>query len=325
MGILRSSQYVTSLSQFVDLMEQVRSWTSGRQWIFRGQINVRKEWPLLPRIGRRNLLGSILQKHFGWRDGESQSSDGTGKITPKVIPDFYAPPDIAGFQEWCDRAIAVQPLPENHWERLALAQHYGLATRLLDWTHNPLVGLFFAVAEGEEQGLYGGVYALLSRNEVTNDVPFADCGRALSTDDLQKALSGAPSPFAFSKVITYVPRPFDRRMLQQAAVFTYHVEPAVALEPTAVSDRSTADPAAIAAGVDLIEFIVAPEYKPELRKGLATLGVRYDTLFPDLDGLSRQFNYGFITKLTIRSRGIPSDELPQEPRASADDETQPKR
>ena len=203
---------------------------------------------------------------------------------------------------------------------LALAQHYGLATRLLDWTHNPLVGLFFAVAEGEEQGLYGGVYALLSRNEVTNDVPFADCGRALSTDDLQKALSGAPSPFEFSKVITYVPRPFDRRMLQQAAVFTYHVEPAVALEPTAVSDRSTADPAAIAAGVDLIEFIVAPEYKPELRKGLATLGVRYDTLFPDLDGLSRQFNYGFITKLTIRSRGIPSDELPQEPRASADDE-----
>ena len=99
MGTLRSSQYVTSLSQFVDLMEQVRSWTSGRQWIFRGQINVRKEWPLLPRIGRRNLLGSILQKHFGWRDGESQSSDGTGKITRKVIPDFYAPPDIAGFQE----------------------------------------------------------------------------------------------------------------------------------------------------------------------------------------------------------------------------------
>jgi hypothetical protein len=182
-----------------------------------------------------------------------------------------------------------------------------------------LVALFFAVTGGEQQGLYGAVYALLSRDQVTNDVPFADCGRAVWTEDVATALAGGSGPFQFANVVTYEPRPFDRRMLQQAAIFTYHVQPAVALEPTpvckepppnATSWMLTADPTATAVGVNLIEFIVAPEYKPELRKGLATLGVRYDTLFPDLDGLSREFNYGFQTKLTIRSRGIPCDELP---------------
>jgi hypothetical protein len=321
MATLKATQYITSLSEFVDLVEQLRAWTSGQQWIFRGQINLRDKWPLVPKIARPNLLDEVLKRRFGWKDGEETRNDGKGNISRTVFRDFYSPPDIGRFEEWCRRARAVRSLPINQWERLALAQHYGLATRLLDWTRNPLVALFFAIVEGDEQGLYGGVYALLGPEKVDQDLPFADYGRASANPDPLAGLEAAKNPAAFCKVAMYEPPPFDRRMLQQAAVFTYHVEPTVPLEPQAVnapvsettSVHWTADPAATKTGTTLIEFVVAPEYKRTIRSGLATLGIRYDTLFPDLDGLSREFNYDFITRFSFRTSGIPLDASPSPP------------
>lgn len=218
-------------------------------WIYRGQA--RMDWPLIPSAGRdRFFLPQINKSAF----------------------DNLPARDIGRFRRWRDLAIAYdRNLPVNDYECLAYAQHYGLATRLMDWSRNPLVGLFFAVEGCTRES--GALYMYSP-------------GRHLENDGF--ALGECPI------VVQYSPPPFDQRILAQSGVFTYHPEPNVPLSAEEASvELGEMRPDH---GKNLVQITFDARTKLLLKKQLNSIGVNRKALFPDLDGLS-----GFVNWETERA------------------------
>jgi FRG domain-containing protein len=91
--------------------------------LFRGQSNA--SWPLLPKIDRPLSLRY--------------------RFLRSVARDVHERWFLEAFIRLARPHLSIQP--SDGWEWLALGQHHGLATRLLDWTENPLVALYFAVED----------------------------------------------------------------------------------------------------------------------------------------------------------------------------------
>lgn len=289
---------ITSVSDFLKELK-IDDWKGANSisdnWVFRGQIRQRsgdKGWPLLPKSGRSSGFKRGLEMRGGWTDS-CVSATTLEKTTTQTIPNFFPPYDIDVFEKWCARAIAYnRNFPTNEWERLALAQHYGLATRLLDWSESPLVALFFAIETDDMHS--GAVYALMRPHAEINAVHhrFSIIGSATPETYLSGEL---PDPLTASvvsaNIAIYKPRPIDQRMLQQRAIFTYHASPLEPILPYNENGSQIWSHDFDRFGTDLMEFIIDGDSKRRIRNELCMLGIDKEILFPDLDGLSAQFNY----------------------------------
>lgn len=164
------------------------------------------------------------------------------------------------------------------------AQHYGMPTRLLDWSTNPLAALFFA-CEGEDNQ-DGFVYAMdaaliipadakkpdgnrLHRSVMTTRNPYVQRAIAVSFwGDLEKKWN----PY----ILPVRPDAIPGRIGQQSSCFTFHMYRASPVEnPTSITIR------------------IDKDSKGSILKELHRVNINQFTTYYDLDHLSKEMKRGW--------------------------------
>lgn len=213
-----------NIDTWEELLVLIKRW-SDRKWIFRG-VTSAAEHILIPKIGRP------IEGIYTYLEKEEKRA----------------------FEQFKLRAIPFLEFdPRSDWDWLAVAQHHGLPTRLLDWTWSPLVAAFFAVEEAGAKG-DAGIYAWHKPEAVNINKEY--------------------KPFNVNSVRFFEPPHIARRIPAQNGLFTIHPSPADVWEHENIS-----------------KIVIRRSVCLEIKFHLDTCAVNSATLFPDLDGISKHIGW----------------------------------
>jgi hypothetical protein len=158
----------------------------------------------------------------------------------------------------------------SQWEAITLAQHYGLPTRLLDWTSNPLVALFFAAERHGDTD--GSVFAYRPRKSWDHHISM------FPGQNPRKP--AVPEPLETKGIKIVFPMLLADRLVAQSGGFTIQ-DPWLPLTERSGEqfDNEALDL------VEILKWKLPASAKPSILDELHRVSVNRRTLFPGLDSL----------------------------------------
>jgi hypothetical protein len=228
-----------AIRDLAQLLEHVEQKCVNGLYLYRGQPVDR---PLIPKIGRPVSQGTTRGEEILLRE-------------KRLLGEFKR------------RSRSALPRTiKNDWDLLAVAQHSGLATRLLDWTENPLAALWFAIRKHEVKEGPSVLWVF--------EVPEEDVVARRAKD----------SPFKGVRTRVFQPYQITRTIVAQGGWFTVHKymgqgKGFVPLERNKLYKEC------------LKKLTIERRYWVPLAKSLDRCGINASSMFPDLSGLCEYLNW----------------------------------
>ena len=243
--------HLTRWSEFVEHTDALQGWA------FRGHVSA--QWPLVPSLTRR------LQQY---------SPD------PRLWP-LREARAMRVFRRKAHVYLRDRAALDDELRCLALMQHHGAPTRLLDFTKSPFVAAFFALESASRDV---AVFAL-NTPALWNRVPDFDPTLTRARVDprvpgnFERYFAGNRLPMLWFGE----PSEMDSRLIAQSGLFVL----------PGVLDQSLDAILDHYGGSDelLTQFVLPLSMRDEAMRALYRMNVTYASLFPDLEGLARSVNY----------------------------------
>jgi hypothetical protein len=261
---------IESINDYLNVIENHSNYMSGNLKWYRAENELFIKTQLIPGLFREYILGPSTVQEFYIKES---STRGSFKI--EAYP-----------------YMTNSMLLENNLTTNFIMQHYGAQTRLLDWSDNALIALFFAVEniKCKYDGIIWNLDPLILNASTTkyskridNDElkiytslnPSEEIENYFNIDYLSVKSDNTKYPIAIK------PHYLDTRMKNQGSCFTLHGHDRNGLLNHPFVDKF------------LSKIVIPHKHFRKIKRDLFQLGVSYDTVYPGLEGISKKVVYSY--------------------------------